>query len=62
MILGVVDNNDLNAIAAAIGQSTPTGLTPLNADINGDGSATAFDRTRATRSKGRGLVGSLPLG
>jgi hypothetical protein len=59
---GLVDNNDLNQIAAAIGQSTPPGLTPLNADINGDGSVTAFDLTLATRSKGHKLGPGLPLG
>jgi len=59
---GVVDNNDLNAVAAAVGQSTPPGMTALNADVNGDGSVTAFDLTLATRSKGRKLGAGLPLG
>jgi hypothetical protein len=58
----VVDNNDFSAIARAIGQSTPPGMTPLNADVNGDGSVTAFDLTLATRSKGRKLGSGLPLG
>ncbi|MFI5455434.1 MAG: beta strand repeat-containing protein [Isosphaerales bacterium] len=59
---GVVDNNDLNAIAAGLGQTTPAGLTPLNADVNGDGSVSAFDLTLATRSKGRKLGSGLSLG
>ena len=59
---GLVDNNDLNAVAAAIGQATPPGMTPLNADVNGDGSVTAFDQTLATRAKGRKLGPGLPLG
>jgi hypothetical protein len=59
---GIVDNTDLNAIAAVIGQSTPGGMTALNADVNGDGSVTAFDLTLATRSKGRKLGSGLPLG
>jgi hypothetical protein len=59
---GIVDNNDLNAVAAAIGQTTPPGMTPLNADVNGDGSVTSFDLTLATRSKGRKLGSGLPLG
>jgi hypothetical protein len=59
---GVVDSSDLNAIAAAIGQSSPPGMTPLNADVNGDGSVTAFDLTLATRAKGHKLGSGLPLG
>jgi hypothetical protein len=59
---GVVDNNDLNAIAASLGQSTPTGMTALNADVNGDGSVTAFDLTLAKRSKGHKLGSGLSLG
>jgi hypothetical protein len=35
-------------------------VTALNADVNGDGSVTAFDLTLATRSKGRKLGASLP--
>jgi hypothetical protein len=59
---GLVDNNDLNAVAAAVGRSTPAGMTPLNADVNGDGAVTAFDMTLVTRSRGRKLGSGLPLG
>jgi hypothetical protein len=59
---GVVDNNDLNAIAAEISHSSPQGMTPLNADVNGDDTVTALDLTLATRSKGRKLASGLPLG
>jgi hypothetical protein len=59
---GVVDQNDLNAIAAAIGQSSPPGMTPLNADVNGDGLVTSLDKTLATRAKGHKLGSGLPLG
>jgi hypothetical protein len=59
---GVVDNNDLTAIAAAVGQSTPPGMTPPNADVNGDDSVTSFDLTLATRAKGHKLGSGLPLG
>ena len=62
---GVVDQNDLNEIAAARGQSvsqiasatgqSATGLTPLSMDVNGDGSVNATDLALATRSKGRQL-------
>ena len=58
----VVDNNDLNAIAAEIGQLSPTGMTPLTADVNGDGSVTTVDLALATRSKGRKLGSGLSLG
>ena len=59
---GIVDNNDLNSIAASIGESAPTGLTPLSADVIGSGTITAFDLTLATRSKGRTLGSGLSLG
>jgi len=59
---GVVDNNDLNLIAASIGDSSPTGWTPLSADVMGAGTVTAFDLTLATRSKGRKLGAGLSLG
>ena len=51
---GVVDNNDLNAIAAELGNSSPDGMTPLDADVNGDGSVTAMDTTLA------GIAGQGP--
>ena len=59
---GVVDNNDLNDIAAELTLSSPTGYSPLSADVNGDGSVTAMDTTLATRAKGHKLGSSLPLG
>ena len=59
---GVVDNNDLNAIAAELGQLAPQGMTPLNAEVNGDGSVTAFDLTLTARAKGRKLGSGRPLG
>ena len=59
---GVVDNNDLTAIATELAQSSPTGYTPLSADVNGDGSVTAMDTTLATRAKGHKLGSGLPLG
>jgi hypothetical protein len=59
---GIVDQNDLNEIAASIGEASPTGWTPLTADVTGAGSVTAFDLTLATRSKGRKLGSGLSLG
>jgi hypothetical protein len=57
-----VDENDLNAIAAEINLSNPTGFAPLGADVTGDGTITALDLTLATRSKGRKLGSGLSLG
>jgi peptidoglycan hydrolase-like protein with peptidoglycan-binding domain len=67
---GTVDQNVLNAITAARGQSISqiataigqpaTGLMPLSMDVNGDGSVTTTDLALATRSKGLKL--SLPTG
>ena len=59
---GVVDNNDLNAIAAEINLSNPTGMAPLGADVNGDGTVTALDLTLATRAKGHKLKTGLAPG
>jgi hypothetical protein len=58
----IVDQNDLNAIAAGIGESAASGCSPLNADITGAGTVTAIDLTLATRSKGRKLASGLSLG
>jgi len=58
----IVDENDLNEIAASIGETSPTGWTPLSADVTGAGTVTAFDLTLATRSKGRKLGSGLSLG
>ncbi len=57
-----VSDADLNEIAAEINLSSPTGMTPLNADVNGDGTVSALDLSLATRSKGRKLGAGLPLG
>ena len=59
---GVVDSNDVNMIAAAIGDSSAVGWTPLSADVTGDGIITALDLTLATRAKGRKLGTGLALG
>ncbi len=62
---GIVNQNDLNEIAAEIGLSTQSGMAPFNTqsgvstfntDVNGDGSVSALDVTLATRSKGRKLA------
>jgi len=59
---GIVDENDLNEIAASIGENSQLGWTPLSADVTGAGSVTAIDLTLATRSKGRKLGSGLSLG
>ncbi len=59
---GIVDQNDLNEIAANINERSPSGWTPLSADVTGAGIVTAFDLTLATRSKGRKLGAGLSLG
>ena len=59
---GAVDNNDLTAIASELALSSPTGYTPLSADVNGDGTVAAFDVTLATRAKGHKLGSGLSLG
>ncbi len=59
---GIVDQNDLNEIAASIGDTSPMGWTPLSADVTGVGTVTAFDLTLAVRSKGRKLGSGLSLG
>ena len=59
---GVVDTNDLDAIAADLTLSSPTGYTPLGADVNGDGTVSAIDVTLATRAKGHRLGSGLTLG
>jgi hypothetical protein len=59
---GTVDTNDLNEIAAEINLSNPTGLAPLGADLNGDGTISATDLMLATRAKGHKLMSGLSLG
>ncbi|MGO9600226.1 MAG: dockerin type I domain-containing protein [Isosphaeraceae bacterium] len=59
---GIVDQNDVNQIAASINDTSQAGWTPLSADVTGSGTVTAFDLTLATRSKGRKLGSGLPLG
>ncbi len=70
---GVVDQNDLNAVAAARGQSLgqiataigqpASGLTALSMDVNGDGAVNTIDTSVATTAKNRGnkLGQGLPL-
>jgi hypothetical protein len=45
-----------------VARTSPPGMTPRNADVNGDGSVTAFDLTLATRTRGHKLESGLPLG
>ncbi len=69
---GTVDQNDLNEIAAARGQSVnqiatainqpASGLTALSMDVNGDGSVNTTDLALATKSKGNKLGTGLSLG
>jgi hypothetical protein len=59
---GIVDQNDLNEIAAEINEMSPTGWTPLSADVTGSGAITAFDMTIATRAKNHKLGTGLSLG
>ncbi len=69
---GTVDQNDLNEIAAARGQSLTQiatasgqpamGLTALSMDVNGDGSVNTTDLALATKSKSRSLGNGLKLG
>ena len=59
---GVVDQNDLNEISAAIGTSSPVGWTPLSADVTGAGSVSAIELTLATRAKTHKLATGLSLG
>jgi hypothetical protein len=59
---GLVNNDDLNTLATEIGQSSAAGWTPLSADVNGDGSVTAFDQTLATRLNGHKLGSGLAQG
>ncbi len=69
---GTVDQNDLNEIAVARGQSVSqiataigqpaSGLTPLSMDVNGDGTVNTTDLSLATKSKGNSLKNGLPLG
>ncbi len=59
---GVVDQNDLNEIAASIGETSEVGWAPLSAAVTGDGSVTSLDLLLATRSKNRKLASGLSLG
>ena len=59
---GIVDQNDLNEIASEIGLSSQSGMTPLDADVTGDGTVSALDLLLATRSKNRKLGPCLSLG
>ena len=59
---GIVDSNDLNEVAAAVGQASPSGMTPLNPDANGDGSVGTLDSLVTSRAKGHKLGSGLSLG
>ena len=59
---GIVDQNDLNEIAADINETSPIGWTPLSADVTGSGSVTTVELTIATRSKNHKLGAGLSLG
>jgi hypothetical protein len=58
----IVDQNDLNQVAASIAESAAVGWAPLSADVTGGGTVTALDLTVATRSKGHALKSGLSLG
>jgi Bacterial Ig-like domain (group 3) len=59
---GIVDQNDLNEIAASINETSPLGWTPLSSDVTGSGAVTARELTIATRSKNHKLGNGLSLG
>jgi hypothetical protein len=58
----IVDQNDLNEVAASIAESAAVGWAPLSADVTGGGTVTTLDLTVATRSKGHALKSGLSLG
>ncbi len=58
----IVDQNDLNEIAASINESTQNGWAPLSVDVTGGGTVNTMDVTLATRSKNRALKSTLALG
>ena len=62
-VIGAVTNNDLNAIASALGQTASSQNPLLNADVNGAGSVTANDRILVAKSlsAGRSLASGLHL-
>ncbi len=59
---GIVNQNDLNEIAASIGESTQVGWAPLSTAVTGDGTVSSLDLLLATRSKNRKLETGLSLG
>ncbi len=59
---GVVDQNDLNEIAASIGETSQLGWAPLSASVTGDATVSSLDLLLATRSKNRKLASGLSLG
>jgi hypothetical protein len=59
---GIVDQNDLNEIAASIGESSQLGWAPLSAAVTGDGTVSSLDLLLGTRSKNRKLGTGLSLG
>ncbi len=58
----IVDQNDLNEIAASIGETSEMGWAPLSAAVTGDGTVSSLDLLLATRSKNRKLGTGLSLG
>ncbi len=59
---GIVNQNDLNAIAASISDTMELGWAPLSAAVTGDGTVSSLDLLLATRSKNRKLGSGLALG
>jgi hypothetical protein len=59
---GIVDQTDLNEIAADVGAASQLGWAPLSADATGSGTVTTLELTIATRSKGHKLGSGLSLG
>ncbi len=59
---GIVDQNDLNAIAASINETSELVWSPLSASVTGDGTVSSLDLLLATRSKNRKLGTGLSLG
>jgi hypothetical protein len=59
---GIVDQNDLNEIAAEMNATSPVGRTPLSADVTGSGSVTSLYLALATRAKNHKLGAGLSLG
>jgi hypothetical protein len=59
---GIVDQNDLNEVAASMNETSPARWTAVSANVTGAGAVTALDLTLATRSRGRKLASGLRPG